>query len=409
MMRLLAIAIIVAVNVAGAAQLFVSSDVEDDVFAVLLSERLGTEMHVLVLEDPRSRFMLGNYWFLARYDVVYLLDLNSAWSYGGGLTEAEWETVMDYVRDGGVAVVGLNTVVGSSDVDAFRRAARVDVRHITIEGTVPLTYGDAEIQLNGTYGLLEVYPAVRHAIIARHWSGAPAIVVMELGRGALVVVGFNAVKEAVENGKLDLLSPIVDSVYVALRTREGPEGPLRPALAAVLGSLSPLEIAVVAFFAIIGVSLVLARVGLLPFIFTLGVVKLFSPIVCRSLDRRGPYAEIIDLLPTRLSTFRALVGRAWRWYLAALTVSGHALLVWDGEYFVMSRDPNRLGELGGRYADALVILSERRAIYLAHMAALLGVSYDMALRMAKDLARLNVVTLRKHPVDLIVYYVADRK
>ncbi len=397
------------VGVVHGAQLLVSSDVEDEAFAVLLSQVLGSEVHVLTLEDPRSRFLLGNYWFLMRYDAVYLPDLNSVWSYGGGITEAEWETLLSYVRDGGVLLVGLNTLAGSDRLDAFERGARLTVSFISIGGPVPLIYGSYRVLLNGTYGLLSVQPAVRYHVVAKYWTGMPAVVVMRLGKGSLIVAGFNVVKETVENGKYELLLPIKGAVDMALSMREQPSGALWRFAVAVLGAMTPIEAGVGAFFILIGLFLLLARAGLLPFLFTLGAVKLFSPIVCRALDRRWPYAELVDLLPTRLSTFRMLTGRTWRWYLAVLTVSKHAFLVWDNEYFVMSRDPNRLGELGERYMYALNVISERKAIYVSHLAALLGISYELALRIAKDLARLDLVRLRKDPVDMIVYYTGGHR
>ena len=399
--------------------LVVCSDPEDVMFANTLGAEGNFTVDVLYLgrDLPDDRSLLSNELYLIKYDEIWIPDLNSEWTYGGRLTRDEIAALGEYVKRGGILVLGLNTYTQSWSRTFERitgsRLMRVEKPKKTSEEW-DLVFKGKVYPYNATYQVAIVSP-YRAQVLAQYSNGLPAITLSRYGRGVGVLMTFNPVKELVE------YNPTIIDVYVYLATtvlseRSGkPEIPLYEALIIKLERtfLHPIFLGVL----ILVVLEILAYLGFVPFSVTVISAIPFLPF-SEFLLRKEPYSTTLEtvriLRGVTLTNLAGEIGktpRRLKFPLAVLFLKRQISLI----------DLSSLG-----FNDTLVVLRGLEAegvaawaieVYPKMMEKIannpgIGVidlarqvnmpPYDV-LRLLRELSRYGVVELRKIVVDYEVY------
>jgi len=273
--------------------LVVCSDIED----VMMANSLGGNFTVTVLylgkDMPDDRSLLSNVEYLTRYDEVWIPDLNLQWTYGGRLSEREIQALMEYVKTGGVIVIGLNTYVQhwSRDLDEL-----FGVRLLRVEAPdeeLHIEYGGRLYPYNSTFKIAVVRP-VRAETVARYLSGEPAVTESRYGRGVSVLMTFNPVKALSEEERINI-------IYREIALKGIKDRLSKPRLSALklaqleLGELirNPIFIGLTVF----AILFFMAYMGHLPWGVTLMLVALTLPL-SKLLAKRALKERIIGALRT---------------------------------------------------------------------------------------------------------------
>jgi hypothetical protein len=197
----------------GPKVLFVCSDIGD----VTLANSFGSDVDILYLgkDLPDDRSRLSNLLYLSRYDEIWIPDLNVEWTKGGRLNEDEINTLMEYVRSGGILVIGLNTYVQSwsRKLDELLGIRVMRLEKPPKDGeSWDIVYKGRVYQYNDTYQAV-VVRTIHAEVLATYRDGYPAITLNHYGSGVAVLMTFNPVK-GYTNGDSSLLE-----VYRAVSSR----------------------------------------------------------------------------------------------------------------------------------------------------------------------------------------------
>jgi hypothetical protein len=201
--------------------LFVCSDLGD----VTLANSFGDSVDILYLgkDLPDDRSLLSDILYLSKYDEIWIPDLNVQWTEGGRLNEWEIETLAEYVRSGGVLVLGLNTYVQSW---SRKLDNLLGVRILRVEKPVDdgedwdVVFGGRVYPYNDTYQEV-VVRTVGAKVIATYKNGNPSITLNHYGSGIAALMTFNPVKAYVE-GDRSFLEIYLAISSEALKERKNP-------------------------------------------------------------------------------------------------------------------------------------------------------------------------------------------
>lgn len=399
--------------------LVVCSDPEDVMFANTLGAEGNFTVDVLYLgrDLPDDRSLLSNELYLIKYDEIWIPDLNAGLTEGGRLNREETSALAEYVRRGGVLVLGLNTYTQSWSRTLERitgtRLMRIekpeeasDEWNLVFEGRV--------YPYNATYQVAVVTP-YRAQVLARYSNGLPAVTLSRYGRGVGVLMTFNPVKELVEYNP-EIIDVYVHVANIALSERSGK--PEIPAGEAVLLKLERVLLHPVFLGVLVFVLLeIMAYLGFLPFSVTVIFAVPLLPF-SRFLLGRAPYSAILEIVRmlrgVTLGNLADEIGRSPRRLKFPL-----ALLFLKKQISVIDLSPfgfkDVLVVLRGLEGDGVAawaievyprmmeIIASNPGIGVIDLARQVNMPPYDVLRLLRELSRYGVVELRKIVVDYEVY------
>ncbi len=400
--------------------LVVATDFADAVFAGCLAGGLGVpekaRVDLLYIskdnpDAPSLRSSLSRLDVLLGYDAVVVPDFNTAYAYGGRLTVEEARALIEYVRRGGVLVVGMNTLIQSwSPIIANNLGVMLAgiVSAQTDTEALDINWSGAWISYNDTYGALEAIALEGTQVVARFARGAPAVTVSRCGHGYLVALLYNPVRLAVEQG--DKRGCILLARLIARLSLEREKNTLQP-LPGVAVRLEPtaglLQLAPALPLAAYAVLVVLALAGRLGLHHCVPVMK--------------PVAKPFSMLIARLTSIRSLVEtvheRGWvdlstakgssrvAACLAAAIGAIHYTVAGKRVVAYVPGSPLVLQALASNqyYQKLVTLVAQEPGITLTQLAEKLGLDLDKVVRIVRELRKSMLVEVIRLEGDCEVY------
>jgi hypothetical protein len=194
--------------------LVVCSDINDVMFANNLATITNSSVDILYLgiDLPDDRSKLSDPTYLIKYDEIWIPDLNVQWTEGGRLTREEVEALSNYVMNGGILVLGLNTYTQSwnrkLEEITGTRIIRIE-KPETDSSEWDIIFNGRFYLYNDTYQTVIVSP-YRARVLANYSNGLPAITLSHYGSGVGVLITFNPVEELIEH------NPEIIDIYAHL-------------------------------------------------------------------------------------------------------------------------------------------------------------------------------------------------
>lgn len=397
--------------------MFVCSDLGDVMLANSM-ESAGFDVDVLYLgrDLPGDRSALSRVSYLAKYDEVWIPDLNVNWTQGGRLTRKELEALSKYVERGGVLVVGLNTFTQSwsRDLEDLTGARLMSLKSLDdCSGFWDIIYRGEEYTLK-CGERVAVVRVDGGEVVAYYKNGYPAIVASRSG-GVAVLITFNPVTASQGNRSIvELLSRVaLDSI----NERSRPPYP-----ASWLESLI-LRIDDASHSPLFQITLILVIAGLAGYLgfAPLGVVMLLAiPLLplARLLQKRPTFRRILETVSyfksieeSRLADELGVAARRLKLPLALLVLTGKVGLVdlkplgGEGRLVVVKNgvaDGVALWSLRAhpRLINAVV---ENPGVTVVELARITGMPPLDVLRIVRSLSMYGVVEVRKIDVHYEVY------
>lgn len=277
--------------------LVVCSDVEDVMFANSLElGNFSVDIIYLGKDLPGDRSKLSDLAYLLGYDEVWIPDLNTEWTIGGRLTDKEVHVLSEYVRRGGVLIIGLNTYVQSwsrfLEGIVGSRILRIELSK-NFSSDWYIVYKDKIYPYNITYQAV-IVSVYRGEVVARYRNGYPAIIFSKYGDGVGALMTFNPVIAFVE-GYSNLTDLYLDIGLKALKERTHPPQPLSMG-EKIMYSFEKYFFIIILIFLFI-IFEIMGYLGLLPLGITIISAIPLLPF-SRILMKRRIYREIIKTVET---------------------------------------------------------------------------------------------------------------
>jgi len=394
--------------------LVVCSDVGDVMFANALgSHNLSVDVLYLGKDLPDDRSKLSNILYLVKYDEIWIPDFNSELADGGRLNIDEIDALEEYVKLGGVLVLGLNTYVQSWSRAFEKMTGTRPVRVETGEGIWNVTYGGNVYNYDARYGAIVVNP-YRARVIANFSTGLPAVTVSRYGRGVGVVIAFNPVGALLENPDMVSLYRALGRDALNLRASKPEIPPWRAALIrAEMALHNPLTLCVIAFLLL----QLLAYLGFLPMGVTVILALPLAPF-SRKLLGRKLYRGIVELVDSsggitmgELAERLNVKKRKLKFPLAVLLIGGVLNTVdlkplGEGDTLIVPRGREAEGVAKwalSKYPEVMERIAREPGVRVVDLAYSLDYPPYELLRILRELSKHGVIELRKVVVDYEVY------
>jgi hypothetical protein len=395
--------------------LFVCSDLEDVTLANSFGDNVDTLYLGKDLPDDRSR--LSDILYLSKYDEIWIPDLNVQWTEGGRLNEWEIETLAEYVRIGGVLVIGLNTYIQSW---SRKLDNLLGVRILRVEKPVDdgeewdIVFNSGVYPYNDTYHEVIVRP-VSAKIIARYKNGNPAVTLNHYGSGVAILMTFNPVKGYVE-GDPSLLDVYLTISKEALKERKNHPtvGSAKKALIILQRVfIHPITIGLLAF-----VFLELfAYFGFLPIGLTVLFALPFVPLwrIVRNRKRCTSALEMVSIMrgvtPSELAEEIGEKARRLKFCVAILKLKRKISLLdisllGEKDYLMTLHGLEAEGVAAWaieRYPRLMEKIASHPGITILDLARTSNMPPYEVLELLREMSRYGVVEIRKMPFDYEVY------
>lgn len=395
--------------------LVVCSDVNDVMFANSLGAAGGFSINILYLgkDLPDDRSKLSDILYLTRYDEIWIPDLNSGLTYEGRLKREEIATLREYVKSGGILVLGMNTYTQSWS-RFFEEVTGTKLLHIEKSKRLDewiIFYGNQTYRYNSTYQAVVVDP-YRAEIIAKYSNGLPAVTISKFSLGVGVLLTFNPVIDY--NPKLMKLYLAVSSI--ALNKRDSPPSLSEEEILTIRAKhvlLHPISIGMIVFLTLE----LLAYLGLLPFKVTVVLSVFFLPF-SGFLLRKSLYKKILEtihvLRGVTVSNLSGEIGikqRRLKFPMALLILKRHVntvdltpLGVEDTLVVLKGLEAEGIAAWTvEKYPRLMEIIANNPGIGVIDLAHKVNVPPYNILKFLRELSRYGVVELRKIIVDYEVY------
>jgi ribosomal protein S25 len=423
--------------------LVVASDIDDVFWAHRVQEALkakGIDVSVDVLylwknypSAPSERRKLSSTEFLWRYDAVLLPDLNEKWMYGGRLTPKETRKLLLYASRGHLVLIGMNTIV-QNWYAGLEKAAGIRITGVTGAKNdtwlFDVVYQGRIYGYNDTLGAVLVEPTSAVVVARFRYEQKPAITINKYGDGIVAFTAFNVVEAVVfqRNGDefanlvADILAPLImelkplppPSSYMLKKRLEGIlDSPIRPFASlyravggGILGILIVLALAAIMIYTVLLVLAYTCMLGpekgakiLKPFLAS-KKLSLYEKKITLILSEE--IAQSMEELASRLGIKQRVVCRVLTQLLARNQV---AVIKADGVTYYALRDRAHLALVMSNpvYQRIVELIDREPGITVHEVAARLGIPFDTALKLCKELASKGVIEMRKVMLEYELY------